>query len=596
MWTKNIRNILVYHQLVNYIDTDIMNNNPTAEDNRNDALVMNIITNSVAPNIYPDIEDCASAFSMMDQLKTLHEGDPARQLEKFINQLNKLRPRNYEEILKAFTGMNTIFRKMTALGYQLSEKEKVQYMFSALPEDLRIAFIPNTDATAEEYFNLIKSKNIFIKSLKSKTLPKPQPQKEDFMDLDYVYKPFKDRESNKKRRNNKRRVRKYCHICKTNTHNTDECFFNAKTNKDISVPLRNKGGFKNFSKQRSHFNNIENFQNHIDFDDEVSFENLRPMLEKSIDSIESINNVDENIDINNNNINNSMWTYDSGAIAHITNNKNLLSNYINKKFILKCANNTPIEFEGYGDYHGEINNHSFTLKRVLYSKNANKNLISDIKLVFTDIKALSFRSGNNACLILYDNNNNIINKYTSENGNLTNYNISDKYYNFENNKCLCYIDEELWHKRLAHFYHKNLSKYLKSHNVDTTKCKDCQIAKLKRKPHNKFTPKAHDILDVIHSPTQGPITESINKKTFIITFVDEYTRKGWVFTLKNKSEAVNTIINFLKHINNLIKDKSIKYFKTDQGKEYYNKKVLNFCNKNGIKKIFSPPYNPENNI
>jgi len=55
------------------------------------------------------------------------------------------------------------------------------------------------------------------------------------------------------------------------------------------------------------------------------------------------------------------------------------------------------------------------------------------------------------------------------------------------------IDDQsrlLWHRRLGHFYHDNLNKYLRMHNVKPTKCIDCKIAKLNRKSHNGETPKA----------------------------------------------------------------------------------------------------------
>jgi len=42
----------------------------------------------------------------------------------------------------------------------------------------------------------------------------------------------------------------------------------------------------------------------------------------------------------------------------------------------------------------------------------------------------------------------------------------------------------------------------------------------------------------------GPINCSINNYRYVIIFIDDATRKGWVFTLKNKSEATKTIINF----------------------------------------------------
>jgi len=152
----------------------------------------------------------------------------------------------------------------------------------------------------------------------------------------------------------------------------------------------------------------------------------------------------------------------------------------------------------------------------------------------------------------------------------------------------------IWHNRLGHYYNKNLKNYLKLHNIDP-KCKHCQISKLNRKPHNGNTPKASRKNEIIYSDIMGPVNESINHSKYVITFIDDATRKGWIFPLKNKSEASKTIINFIKIINNIYPEEKIKIFKSDNAKEYNNKKILNFCKKNGIKKVFSPPYNPQNN-
>ena len=52
---------------------------------------------------------------------------------------------------------------------------------------------------------------------------------------------------------------------------------------------------------------------------------------------------------------------------------------------MKCANNTLCHFEGYGTYYEIINNHKFTLNKVYYSTNSNKNIISGIKLAKSGI-------------------------------------------------------------------------------------------------------------------------------------------------------------------------------------------------------------------
>jgi len=41
--------------------------------------------------------------------------------------------------------------------------------------------------------------------------------------------------------------------------------------------------------------------------------------------------------------------------------------------------------------------------------------------------------------------------------------------------------EIIWHRRLGHYYTKDLNKCLKLHNVDENFCNDCKIAKNEKK-------------------------------------------------------------------------------------------------------------------
>ena len=53
------------------------------------------------------------------------------------------------------------------------------------------------------------------------------------------------------------------------------------------------------------------------------------------------------------------------------------------------------------------------------------------------------------------------------------------------------------------------------------------------------------VLESIHSDVCGPINPSSNGgKRYFITFIDDYTRKTWVYFLKEKSEAFNTFKSF----------------------------------------------------
>ena len=222
-----------------------------------------------------------------------------------------------------------------------------------------------------------------------------------------------------------------------------------------------------------------------------------------------------------------------------------------------------------------------------------KNIISGVEWAKEGINALINSNNNNMYLNLLDKDYNKIAFFQANRNNELRITAIHKNNIINNKRPILSINknnnefELLWHRRLGHFYNKDLT-----HGITKQYFWDARrIAKLKRCPHNKETPKAKDILEVIHSDIVGPINESLNNKRYILTFIDEYTRKCWIFTLKEKSDAVNIIISTLKKFNNLFKNNKIKYFKTDKGKEYDNKKVSNFCEKNGIEKIFSIPYN-----
>ena len=99
---------------------------------------------------------------------------------------------------------------------------------------------------------------------------------------------------------------------------------------------------------------------------------------------------------------------------------------------------------------------------------------------------------------------------------------------------------------------------------------------MRRNPHNKETPKASDIIEVIHLDIMGSVNKSINDYRFILVIIDEYSRKSWIFLLKRKSKAIDVVVNTLKFLNFPNKN-SIKIFKSDYGKEFDNiriKKIL----------------------
>jgi len=95
------------------------------------------------------------------------------------------------------------------------------------------------------------------------------------------------------------------------------------------------------------------------------------LLIESINEPYNIDNNEKSVNIIERNIESNEtveWYYDSGAYEHVTNDKNLLKDYKEDFVQLRCANNTTLDFEGYGSSEFTINNYHIKLNKVLYSK------------------------------------------------------------------------------------------------------------------------------------------------------------------------------------------------------------------------------------
>jgi len=111
---------------------------------------------------------------------------------------------------------------------------------------------------------------------------------------------------------------------------------------------------------------------------------------------------------------------------------------------------------------------------------------------------------------------------------------------------------------------------------------------MSRKSHGGKTSKATKIFEIIHSDISGPYNSSINNKKYFVTFMDEFSRKVWIYTLKSNAEAPELIVEFFKYLNNQFEEYNIKIFKSDGGKEFKNKTVNKYCKENGIEKPILP--------
>jgi hypothetical protein len=105
---------------------------------------------------------------------------------------------------------------------------------------------------------------------------------------------------------------------------------------------------------------------------------------------------------------------------------------------------------------------------------------------------------------------------------------------------------ELWHRRLAQINYKALPYVCKAVTglpelkVDHEGvCNECAQGKNFKNPFPKRDSKAKGVLELIHSDVCGPMpSSSISGYVYYVSFIDDYSRKTWVYFLKSKDEVL----------------------------------------------------------
>ena len=101
-------------------------------------------------------------------------------------------------------------------------------------------------------------------------------------------------------------------------------------------------------------------------------------------------------------------------------------------------------------------------------------------------------------------------------------------------------------------------------------CVDC----IKGKMTNKRKTGANwcsNVLELIHKDICGPFpTASWNGHTYFITFIDDYSRYGYLYLIHEKAQALEVFKIFKSKVENQL-GKKIKAVKSDRGGEYYGR-------------------------
>lgn len=174
-------------------------------------------------------------------------------------------------------------------------------------------------------------------------------------------------------------------------------------------------------------------------------------------------------------------------------------------------------------------------------------------------------------------------------------------------RCLKTASEDvskLWHERYGHLSHrgmrtlqsKSMVRGLPDFGVQSFTCSDCLVGKQPRTAiPKKSTWRAKEVLELIHSDICGPINPTSNSGLkYILCFIDDFSRKAWVYMLKEKSEAFTEFKAFKKMVETET-GKVVKGLRTCRGGEYTSLEFSDYCKEHGIRRQLTTSYTPQQN-
>nr|GFB04336.1 putative ribonuclease H-like domain-containing protein [Tanacetum cinerariifolium] len=168
------------------------------------------------------------------------------------------------------------------------------------------------------------------------------------------------------------------------------------------------------------------------------------------------------------------------------------------------------------------------------------------------------------------------------------------------------LDESnLWHRRLSHINFKTMNKLVKSNLVrglpskvfeNNHTCVTCKKGKQHRASYKiKPVSSINQPLQRLHMDLFRPtFVKSLNKKSYCLVVTNDYSRFTWVFFLATKDETSPILKTFITGIENQLSLK-VKIIRSDNGTEFKNNDLNQFCDMKGIKKEFSVPRTPQQN-
>ena len=160
---------------------------------------------------------------------------------------------------------------------------------------------------------------------------------------------------------------------------------------------------------------------------------------------------------------------------------------------------------------------------------------------------------------------------------------------------------KLWHLRLGHINLNRINRLVTGGVLPDlvvepiSVCESCLEGKMTKRSFSAKGNRAPGLLDLIHSDVCGPMNIKAREGyLYFVTFIDDYSRYGYTYLLRHKSEVFGKFKEFKAEAETQL-DRSIKSLRSDRGGEYLSSEFIEYLAQQGITSQLTAPGTPQQN-
>ncbi|SGZ03956.1 BQ5605_C032g11034 [Microbotryum silenes-dioicae] len=161
-------------------------------------------------------------------------------------------------------------------------------------------------------------------------------------------------------------------------------------------------------------------------------------------------------------------------------------------------------------------------------------------------------------------------------------------------RCLGHLAPSSIQKMVAAGLLEGLGAGYSDKEVEKFVCNACLSAKGHRLPFPDSDSHSSERLGLVHSDVLSLPERSLTGKRYLVTFLDDYSRKLWAYAIGHKSEVFNVFKTWLAEVE-LETGATLKVLRTDNGGEYCSRAFTEFCKARGTRRQYSIPHTPQQN-